>query len=239
MKAAFYARHSTASQNINTQRAFVQKFVELYSCDIAVEYLDENVSARKNKLEDRSQLKKLLDDIDKKIFDFVVVYQQDRLARNPSEHLFLRSLLSEAGIPVVVASTHALYDSGDLLTNIFRDGLSQFEVETLRIRTKDTIATLHQQGLWTGGKAPFGYTYDKEHRVLLSVQEELSIVKDIFTALRQKLSLQSISELINQNTIAQKTKSCTNSSSNASYLIQSTLDILFIIVLIILMNGTL
>src|SRR5690606_12142173 len=92
-------------------------------------------------------------------FDLIVVYQQDRLARDPSEHLFLRSLFKQANIPIVVASTNTLYDSGDLLTNIFRDGLSQYEVETLRIRTRDTLATLHEQGLWTGGKPPFGYKY--------------------------------------------------------------------------------
>jgi len=92
---------------------------------------------------------RLINYVSLKKFDLVVVYQQDRLSRDPNEHLYLRSLFANENIPIVVACTHTLYNTGDLLTNIFRDGLSQYEVETLRIRTRDTLATLHQQGLWT------------------------------------------------------------------------------------------
>lgn len=201
MTAAFYARHSTAKQNIETQRAFVEKFLSSYGCKKLEDkyvYVDENVSARKNKLEDRQSLMRLINDISTKKFDLIVVYQQDRLARDPSEHLFLRSLFKQANIPIVVASTNSLYDSGDLLTNIFRDGLSQYEVETLRIRTRDTLATLHEQGLWTGGKPPFGYKYVTKINPIEPNEFELLVVKDIFRLFKEKLGLQTIVKLLNQ-----------------------------------------
>lgn len=199
MRAAFYARHSTAKQNIETQRAFVEKFIVAYECTkIDDEYLDENVSARKNKLEDRQSLMKLINDISTNKFDLVVVYQQDRLSRDPSEHLFLRSLFNQANIPIVVASSHTLYDSGDILTNIFRDGLSQYEVETLRIRTRDTLATLHSQGLWTGGKPPFGFKYVSKTNPIEANENELRVVTEIYKLFNEKLSLQTIATILNE-----------------------------------------
>lgn len=207
MRAAFYARHSTAKQNIETQRAFVEKFIIDYDCKkITDEYLDENVSARKNKLQDRHSLMKLINDISLNKFDLVVVYQQDRLSRDPSEHLFLRSLFKQANIPIVVASTHTLYDSGDLLTNIFRDGLSQYEVETLRLRTRDTLETLHIQGLWTGGKPPFGYKYISKRNPIEADEYELGVVKEIFKLFNEKVGLQTIATIINKKYYTEMSK---------------------------------
>jgi site-specific DNA recombinase len=161
MKAAFYGRHSTDKQNMDTQLRSAYDFAEKYKCEIIEEYLDEGVSSRKK---ERRGFESLIKAANDKKFDFIIIYSHSRLARIPEEHDALRITMSVLGIHIVESSTETLYGYGDIVYSSIKDALAKYELDKIRKVTKDSISTLLKQGLWTGGRAPFGYKYHKKLR---------------------------------------------------------------------------
>lgn len=125
MKGVFYGRHSTDKQKMDMQRGSVELLMKKYHCEIVHEYLDPDVSAVKKTMEQRKALQQLLKDAELKKFQFAAVYSNDRLARDPIEHELIRRHMLASGIPIVVANTESLYDSGDLLAQLVRDGVTK------------------------------------------------------------------------------------------------------------------
>ncbi|MCJ8013379.1 recombinase family protein [Paenibacillus sp. KQZ6P-2] len=196
MKGAFYGRHSTAKQNMETQQSMAHDFAEKYGCTIAYEYLDPSVSARKKQLDDRPGVSQLLKDAIDGKFDFVLMNHHDRMARNPMEHQKIRMTLSGCNIPVVITSSESLYDSGDFIVDLIKDGTSKLEVDNTRIRTRDTARNILKQGKWTGGKAPFGYRYDKATKTFSQYEAELTIVRRVYELYRNREGFQSIASIV-------------------------------------------
>lgn len=161
MKGVFYGRHSTDKQNMDTQLRSAYDFAEKYGCEIIDEYLDEGVSSRKKV---RKGLEHLIRDANEKKFEFIVIYSHSRLARIPEEHDVLRLTMSVLGVHIVESSTETLYSYGDIVYSSIKDALAKYELDKIRVTTRDALKSLLQQGLWTGGKAPFGYKYHKKLR---------------------------------------------------------------------------
>ncbi|WP_162551131.1 recombinase family protein [Paenibacillus tepidiphilus] len=199
MRGAFYGRHSTDKQTMDAQRSMALDIIQKYECEFVGEYLDTGVSARKKELKERNGVSYLLADAHLNKYDFVVISQHDRLARNPREHQEIRSTLKKYKIPVIIASTESLYDSGDLLVDLIKDGNSKFEVDNTRVRTRDTMYTFFKQGKWCGGKPPFGYRYNSETKLFEAVEHEHLIIKDIFNMYLEYFGFEKIAQKLPSN----------------------------------------
>lgn len=185
---------------MSAQRSMANEFAKKYDCEIVCEYEDAGVSARKTELDDREGINSLLKDAIDRKFDFVVVNHHDRIARNPVEHQRVRMILASCAIPVVISSTESLYDSGDFIVDLIKDGTSKFEVDNTRMRTRDTAKTILNEGKWTGGKAPFGYLYDKSTKTFSQCEDEIKIVRRVYELYRKQEGFQSIAVLIGRET---------------------------------------
>lgn len=180
MRGAFYGRHSTENQKMETQLSSAKELLKKYQCELIGKYLDKGVSARKKDIDNRDGIKKLLADAYLEKYDFVVVYNHDRLARSPKEHFKIRRTMKEENIPIVISSTENLYDSGDIIVNLIYDGMSKFEIDNTRIRTRDTMRKIAKEGKWGGGLAPIGYRYVVHEGRFIQIDEEIMIVRKIF-----------------------------------------------------------
>lgn len=183
---------------METQRSMANEFAKKYGCTITCEYEDAGVSARKKKLDDRDGISLLLKEAIDGKFDFVLINHHDRIARNPMEHQKIRMILAGCNIPVVISSSESLYDSGDFIVDLIKDGTSKMEVDNTRIRTRDTAKSILLKGKWTGGKAPFGYRYDKVNKTFSQCEEELEIVDSMYKLYRNREGFQSIAHLISR-----------------------------------------
>ncbi|WP_183163651.1 recombinase family protein [Alteribacter keqinensis] len=199
-KGVFYGRHSTDKQEITWQQKRVEEFIALHGGKRAkdFEYIDKAVSARKTKLKDRGQLNRLLVDAERKCFEFVVISDYDRIARDPKDHLILKKHMQELGVPVFVASTGTQYGSEDFLTQLLFDGLSKFEADQTAQRTKDTIKLLVSNGKWKGGNTPYGYIYDKDTQKLLPDPLTKDKVKEIFNQYERSRGFKTISSFLSK-----------------------------------------
>ncbi|PLS17616.1 serine recombinase [Bacillus sp. M6-12] len=185
MKGVFYGRHSTQKQNMETQRRRAYELAEKYECKIIGEILDEGVSSRKK---DRKGYKKLIADAHSNKFDFVVIYDHKRLARIPEEHDTIRVAMHILEIPIIESETESLYDFGDTVFSAIKDGIAKYELDKIRVNTRNAIESLAKKGLWTGGKAPFGYRYTPKEKgdngKFEIVDVEMELVKKVFQLYR-------------------------------------------------------
>lgn len=195
MKGLFYGRYSTEHQDINRQRQMAIDLVNEYNCEIInFNYVDKGVSARKNPINKRRYLQKIINELDNFKYDFIIVSEEDRLARKPIEHQLLRTTFLSADIPVVICKTKTLYNSPntDVLVQLISDGISQYEAQNIKANTRNGIKARIKSGLWTGGQPVYGYRYDKETGKFYTYEEELNIVKKIFDLYEKGLGFKAI-----------------------------------------------
>ncbi|WP_301551123.1 recombinase family protein [Guptibacillus hwajinpoensis] len=198
-RGVFYGRYSTRKQDMKMQLHSAEMLAEQYGCEITKKYLDNGISATKKKLLSREQLGNLLRDAENDKFDYVIVYSNDRLARDPVEHLYIRKIFSDHNIPVVLSNNNSFYDSGELVPQLVKDGMTKFESDNNRDRTSDTFKYKIQKGEWTGGNPPYGYYYDSLSKSLIEIPMEIEIVKTIFGLYKRGLGFQSIAKKISED----------------------------------------
>lgn len=193
MRGVFYGRHSTNKQEMDMQQVSVYEMVRKYGCTIEKEYLDAGVSAKKNKVTQRKQLMELLADAEQRRFEFIAVYNNDRLARHPLEHQYIRETIRIYGIPIVISSTETLYDEkGDIIAQLAQDGISKYEVDQISKRTRAGLIVRAKKGYWTGGNPPYGYRYLKNEYRFTPYQEEAEFIRRIFDMYKKNEGFASI-----------------------------------------------
>ncbi|MDR6553968.1 recombinase family protein [Paenibacillus qinlingensis] len=191
-KGVFYGRHSTDEQTIETQIYVATSLVQEFNCEIIKQFKDENISAAKKNMAKRPGLVDLLAYIEANKVDFVVIYDHTRLARNAMEHQKIRGFMNAKKIPVVLSSTRDLYNSGDLLGQLLKDGYSKYEADAIRQRTEDNHYKFIKQGVYRGGKLPYGYEFSQDQYKFMVIEDQRMIVKEIFQKYSEGEGLHSI-----------------------------------------------
>jgi len=183
MKAAIYTRVSTDSQaevefnSCETQELKIRSFIASQNdIEIYKVYSDQGYSGANL---DRPALKEMLSDIQQGRIDTVISYKIDRLTRSPKDFYHLIEIFEKDSVSFL--SITERFDtstpSGRLLRNIMLT-FAQFERELISERIRDKIFERAKKGMWSSGKAPFGYK--KEDKKLAIEPREAEIVKLAF-----------------------------------------------------------
>lgn len=128
---------------------------------------------------DRPALQKLMQAVDEKHIDQIVVYKIDRLTRSLADFAKLVDRLdaAETSFVSVTQSFNTATSMGRLTLNMLLS-FAQFEREVTAERIRDKIAASKRKGMWMGGSVPLGYQPDG--RTLKIDEEEAETVKTIF-----------------------------------------------------------
>ncbi|MGE7604039.1 recombinase family protein [Peribacillus sp. NPDC097675] len=200
LKGVFYGRHSTHKQVMDTQLRSAYDLVGKYDCSIVEEILDKGVSSR-NK--DRQGFKRLISEAYSKKFDFVIIYSHSRIARIPEEHETFRATMHILDIPIIESENESLYDVGDTIFRAIKDGVAKYELDKIRVNTKNAIQTLAKKGRWTGGRAPFGYKYTPKYmggtEKVETIDIEIEMVKKVFDLYKNNNGFTSIANQMPPN----------------------------------------
>ena len=139
----------------------------------------------------RPALKQLLDDIDARLVDTVVVYKVDRLTRSLMDFSKIIEAFDQKAVSFVSVTQqfNTTTSMGRLTLNVLLS-FAQFEREVTGERIRDKIAASKKKGMWMGGVVPLGY--DLKGRKLVVNAKEAKIVEEIF---EQYLTLGSVAEL--------------------------------------------
>ncbi len=128
---------------------------------------------------DRPALARLLEAIERREIDVVVVYKVDRLTRSLADFAKIVELFDGRGISFVSVTQqfNTTSSMGRLTLNVLLS-FAQFEREVTAERIRDKIAASKKKGMWMGGLPPLGY--DVYERKLVVNEEEAETVRTIF-----------------------------------------------------------
>jgi site-specific DNA recombinase len=122
---------------------------------------------------ERPALQKLLDDVQARRIDVIVVYKVDRLTRSLADFAKLVELFDAHAVSFisVTQAFNTTTSMGRLTLNMLLS-FAQFEREITGERIRDKVAASKRKGIWMGGAVPLGYRV--EDRALRVVERRLS-----------------------------------------------------------------
>ena len=160
-------RVSTAKQvdvtkdDIPMQKIACHEFSERQrDWEIIKEFEEKGISGFKVSAENRDAIQDLKESAMKHEFDVLLVFMFDRLGRIENETPFVLQWFAEHGIEVwsVNEGQQKFEHHVDKLMNYIRFWQASGESEKTSIRVKTRLQQMTEDGIYTGGAVPFGYT---------------------------------------------------------------------------------
>ncbi len=147
---------------------------------------------------DRPALSRLLEDVENRRIDCVVVYKVDRLSRSLLDFARIVETFERNGVSFVSVTQqfNTSTSMGRLILNVLLS-FAQFEREIIGERIRDKVAAAKRKGKFTGGTPPLGYDVDSEKSRLLVNPEEAKLVRQIFRRFIEISSPLTIAEELN------------------------------------------
>ncbi|MFK9091709.1 recombinase family protein [Bacillus salipaludis] len=208
-KVAIYARVSTTEQaeegySIDEQTRLLRQYCEREGYEVYKEYVDRGISGKS--IKGRASLQQLLDDADQKLFDIVLVWKSNRLARNILDMLKIVDFLKRQNISFRSYSEKYETESptGKLQFNMMAV-IAEFERDNIAENVKMGMIARAKEGSWNGGQV-LGYDSErtqsenrKRNTTRLVVNErEAATVRRIFQLYTEGHGYKSIANTLNQ-----------------------------------------
>jgi site-specific DNA recombinase len=162
MRAAIYARVSTARQNhdqtIDSQLAALRQWVDGRGHHLRPEHVFTDDGYSGTRL-DRPALDRLRDAAREGEIDVVAVYTPDRLARKYAYQVLLMEEFRKAGCEVAFVERPISDDPHDQLLLQIQGAIAEYEKAVLGERFRRGKLQKARAGQWVTSKAPYGYRY--------------------------------------------------------------------------------
>ncbi len=142
---------------------------------------------------DRPALRRLMQAVDEKRVDQIVVYKIDRLTRSLADFAKLVDRLDAAGTSFVsvTQSFNTATSMGRLTLNMLLS-FAQFEREVTAERIRDKISASKRKGMWMGGSVPLGYQPDG--RTLKIDETEAETIRTLYDLYLKHGSMREVKE---------------------------------------------
>jgi DNA invertase Pin-like site-specific DNA recombinase len=140
----------------------------------------------------RPALQRLLQDIQDRKIDVVVVYKIDRLTRSLGDFSKMVEIFDASSVSFVSITQqfNTTTSMGRLTLNVLLS-FAQFEREVTAERIRDKIAASKRKGMWMGGVVPLGYRV--ENRKLVIDPAEADTVRHLFDRYLELRSVRALS----------------------------------------------
>jgi site-specific DNA recombinase len=183
---AVYARVSTARQEeegtIETQLSAVREFAGKNNYAIVKDYVDNGWSGE---MLARPALDPLREEAKKKLWQAVLIYDPDRLARRYSFQELLMDELRESGIETLFVTVSPSRNHEDRLMYGVRGIFAEYERTKIAERFRLGKVRKAKEGHIMTSKAPLGYTFitkrDGKHGYYQINEHEAEMVRQIFS----------------------------------------------------------
>lgn len=120
---------------------------------VVLTYIDRAISGRSDH---RPDFKKMIDDSGRNKFDYVLVYQLDRFARNRYDSAVYKNKLKKNGVRVLSARENITDDASGIIVESVLEGMAEYYSVELaqKVRRGMTDSALACKAL---GRLPLGY----------------------------------------------------------------------------------
>jgi len=210
MNAGLYIRVSTERQategySVPAQKSNLTKFAERQNWDIYDIYADEGISGKN--IQDRPEVKRLINDIKNHKVDVVALYKFDRLTRDSRDTEDIIELIQQFGIQVFTLSGGAVDVSTATgrFTVRMNGAVAQLEREQTIERVKFAFKQKVEQGYTLAcATTCYGYNRKKHEKEQTINKEEARIVKRIFKMYIEGHTFTEIANILNTEKIPTK-----------------------------------
>ena len=189
-----YVRCSTTNQDLSVQTQQLIDYSNAFGFTIHKHISDFGVSGSEFNREGLNEIK---DGIVNKSFNQLIIYSISRLGRSMIETISLLNELNDNGINVISLKENLDLStpSGKMISQIF-SVLSEYELETLRTRIRDTLQTKKRNGnKYT--KSLLGF--DVENGKMVVNEKEQKIIRKMFKMYESGSGYTDIANHLNRN----------------------------------------
>ena len=202
-KAVIYARfssHTQTEQSIEGQLRECYDYAKRHDLLIVDEYIDRALTGTHDK---RPSFLRMIEDSKRKTFNYVLVYQLDRFARNRYDSANYKAKLKKNGVRVLSAKENITEDASGILIEGVLESMAEYYSAELSQKVKRGIKESLSKGYFLGGYTLFGYDIVDKRWTINSI--EAPIVKDMFERYKNGEKAQSIVDRLNAMGIHNKT----------------------------------
>ena len=212
-RVVIYARfssHSQTEQSIEGQLRECYDFARRNDYLVIAEYIDRALTGTTDK---RPEFLRMIEDSKKKNFDYVLVYQLDRFARNRYDSANYKAKLKKNGVRVLSAKENITEDASGILVEGMLESMAEYYSAELSQKVRRGVKESLLKGHFVGGYGLFGYDIvDKKWTINAY---EADIVRDMFTRYKNGEKAKEIIDRLNAQGIKTKAGSPFNMNSFA------------------------
>lgn len=157
MNVVVYARFSSHNQHetsIEGQLKECYEYAKRNGYTIVDTYIDRALTGTND---NRPEFLRMIDDSNKKLFRFVLVYQLDRFARNRYDSATYKARLKKNGVRVLSARENITDDASGILIEGVLESMAEYYSAELSQKIKRGMTLNAEKCLYTGGGVPLGY----------------------------------------------------------------------------------
>ena len=208
LKAAIYIRVSTQYQvdraSLPVQREELINYAK-YALDITdcVVFEDAGYSAKNT---DRPDYQRMMARVRTGEFSHLLVWKIDRISRNLLDFAAMYAELKKLGI--VFVSKNEQFDTSSAMGEAMLKIILVF-AELERNMTSERVSAVMlsraNDGVWNGGKVPFGYAYDKNTKQFSIIEDEAQVVLHIYDLYESVKSLTTVAKTLNEKGVRSRT----------------------------------
>lgn len=175
-------RQAEEGDSIQMQQERAMEIIKQNNGILHKYYIEEGVSASKNRIEDRPQLQELLEDVEAGIVNKIIAYKRDRLTRVTQDWLRILEICAKNQCDIIFSSSgEAQLFNDPVYGKVFESilaSIAEMESANTSMRVRDTMASVAAKGQWTGGRLPYGYKRNERGQIEL-IKECVPIIQEI------------------------------------------------------------
>ena len=173
---ARYSSHNQTEQSIEGQLKTCHEFAKRNEYTIIGEYIDRAISGTTDQ---RPEFLRMIEDSKRKQFQFVLVYQLDRFARNRYDSATYKAILKKNGVRVLSALENISSDASGILVESILEGMAEYYSAELSQKIRRGMNLNAEKCLATGGNVALGYYVDANKQFQID-GESAHIVRTVF-----------------------------------------------------------
>ena len=212
MNVVIYARfssHNQTEQSIEGQLQVCYEYAKKNGYTVVGEYIDRAISGT---TDNRPEFLQMIEDSSKKLFEYVLVYQLDRFARNRYDSATYKAKLKKNGVRVLSAKENISDDASGILVEGLLESMAEYYSAELSQKIRRGMDINAEKCLCTGGGRALGFKIiDKKFYIN---EETAPIVQKIFEMYASGKTVAEICDTLN----AQGFKTATGSAFNKNSL---------------------
>ena len=206
--AVIYARFSSHGQNemsIEGQIKICTEYAEKQGLRVVKVYDGDKAKSASRETEKRKDLHKMFTDAETRVFQYIIVYDFERFARNRNESRIFKSELAKHGVRVLSATQHITDDEGGELYEMFLEWNAEKYSQRLSKVILRGIDTAVANGTFTGQRLIYGYGLVDTDRTgkkgtikrVVVDEEQAAVIRFIFEQYAKGTPKKKIAEMLN------------------------------------------